>query len=209
MPTKIDYKKEQKELYQPSAKQPSVVEVPSMSFIMVNGSGDPNDSAEFEAGVEVLYGLSYTLKFMLKGSGTPDYTVMPLEGLWWNTKQRKFDWRKDKWDWAEWKWTVMIAQPSHITEEDVKVASAELKRKKDPIALKKARFREFDEGLAVQIMHIGPFSEEGPTVSKLHAFAADNDLRLRGKHHEIYLSDPRRARPEKMKTIIRHPVSGR
>lgn len=209
MTTKIDYKKEMKEFYRPSAKQPSLVEVPPMNFLMVNGSGDPNDSPEFEAAVEVLYGLSYTLKFMLKGSGGPDYTVMPLEGLWWNPQRRKFDWKRDKWDWSEWKWTVMIAQPDHIAADDVKAASAELKQKKDPVALRKVRFREFEEGLAVQIMHIGPYSEEGPTVSKLHAFAAENGYRLRGKHHEIYLSDPRRARPGKMKTVVRHPVSAR
>jgi hypothetical protein len=207
MATKIDYKKEMKELYRPSAKKPSVVEVPPLEFLMVNGSGDPNNSPEYAAAVEVLFGLSYTLKFMLKGRGGPDYTVLPLEGLWWNPQRRKFDWKKDKWDWREWKWTAMIAQPSHVNGDDIKEASVELKRKKDPPALSKARFREFDEGLSVQIMHIGPYSEEGPTISMLHDFAADKGYKLRGKHHEIYLSDPRRARPDKMKTVIRHPVS--
>jgi hypothetical protein len=205
--TKIDYKKELKEFYLPSAKQPSIVEVPTMSFLMINGRGNPNDSQEFEDAVTALYGLSYTLKFMLKGKGAPDYTVMPLEGLWWNPAKRKFDPRKDMWDWDEWKWTLMIAQPVHINAENVKAASAELKRKKNPPALAKSRFREFDEGLSVQIMHIGPYADEEPTITRLHLFAVDNGYKLRGKHHEIYISDPRRAKPQSMKTVVRHPVS--
>lgn len=206
MAVKIDYRKELKELYRASPKKPATVAVPAMNFLMVNGKGDPNDSQEFEDAVAVLYGLSYTLKFMLKGGGAPDYSVMPLEGLWWNPKKRKFDWLRDKWDWNEWQWTLMIAQPSHITAANVKEASAQLKRKKDPVALARCRFRVFDEGLSIQIMHIGPYAEEGPTVAVLHGFAAENGYSLRGKHHEIYLSDPRRADPRKMKTIIRHPV---
>lgn len=207
MATKIDYRKELKEFYRPSPKAPSLVEVPTMNFLMVDGRGNPNTSQEFEDAVAALYGLSYTLKFMLKGSGTPEYTVMPLEGLWWNPANKKFNWQNDKWDWDEWVWTLMIAQPGHISADDFKAARAELKKKKDPPALSKVRFKEFAEGPSAQIMHIGPYSEEGPTVSTLHGFVKESGHRLRGKHHEIYLSDPRRADPMKMKTIIRHPVS--
>jgi len=209
MMAKIDYKQEMKELFRPSAKTPSVVDVPAMNFLVIDGSGDPNGSPEFEAAVEALYGLSYAIKFAIKKQGGPDYTVMPLEGLWWNPRKRAFNWERDEWDWSEWKWTLMIAQPTHVTDGHVRSCRAELGAKKNPEALDRVRFREFEEGLSVQVMHIGPFSEEGPTVTRLHDFAADNGYRLRGKHHEIYLSDPRRAKPEKMKTVLRHPVSPR
>lgn len=201
--TKIDLKKELKHLYKPATKKVELVEVPEMNFLMVNGKGAPEGSQEFQEAIEVLYGVSYTLKFMLKGQKKgPDYTIMPLEGLWWMAGGGDFDIKRE----SDWKWTLMIVQPGHITEDDVKEAAAQLKEKKDPQGLKKLRFRGFEEGLSVQIMYIGPYSEEKDTIEKMESYASENGYRFRGKHHEIYLGDPRRTAPEKLKTVLRHPV---
>ncbi|MFA5801986.1 MAG: GyrI-like domain-containing protein [Thermoleophilia bacterium] len=198
---RIDLIRELKGLYKPSAKKPAIVDVPGMNFLMVDGVGDPNDN-QFQEACNALYGMSYTLKFMLKKHGRPDYRVMPLEGLWWMAGTRDFDMsRRD-----EWKWRAMIVQPDPVTADDVKQTRAELREKKDPRALPKVKFKDFAEAKAVQIMYIGPYSEEGPTIQMLHQFAADSGFKLAGKHHEIYLGDPRRSAPEKLKTIIRQPV---
>ena len=173
-----------------------------MNFLMVDGSGDPNKSPEFQEAVEALYGVSYTLKFSVKKSGGPDYAVMPLEGLWWMDDPEGFDIEKKD----QWKWTVMIAQPDFITSAMVEDAVRQVKSKKDSPSLSRMRFESYSEGAAVQIMHIGPYAEEGPTVARLHDFARANGYELAGKHHEVYLSDPRRCAPEKMKTIMRQPV---
>jgi hypothetical protein len=201
---KIDLKKEMKTLYQASGKEPIKVEVPTMSFLMIDGKGDPNESQSFKDATEALFPLAYTLKFMLKkGSLAIDYGVMPLEGLWWAEDMSKFK-ADDK---SNWKWTLMMMQPAFITGEMVASASAEVKKKKNPIALSRIRFEAFDEGLAAQILHSGPFSEEGPTIERLHQFLEASGYKNRGKHHEIYLSDPRKVAPAKMKTIIRQPIS--
>lgn len=201
--SKIDLKKDLKTLYSPSAKEVSLVDVPSMHFMMIDGAGDPNTSKDFRDSIEALYGVSYTLKFMLKKrGGFPDWGVMPLEGLWWTDDMSRFSMEeKDSWN-----WTVMIMQPEFITEDHVREASAELAGKKNPIALPRLRFERFCEGLSAQIMHIGPYSTEGPTVAKLHEFIMRLERLPRGKHHEIYLSDPGRSAPEKLKTIIRQPI---
>ncbi|USF86377.1 GyrI-like domain-containing protein [Candidatus Endoriftia persephone] len=201
---KIDYKKEFKHLYKPSAKKVEVVDVPTMNFLMIDGEGDPNTSKSFQDAIEVLYPLSYTLKFTVKkGKIGIDYGVMPLEGLWWADDMSSFSvGNKD-----EWKWTLMIMQPDLITKEMVQEAIEQVKTKKDPVSLPLVRFEFFDEGKAAQIMHIGPFSEEGPTIEKVHSFIEENGSQRRGRHHEIYLSDIRRAAPEKWKTIIRQPMS--
>jgi len=199
--TKLDLTKELKELYKPSAKKPAIVEVPEMSFLMMDGSGDPN-SQGFQEACNVLYGMAYTLKFMLKKAGRADFKVMPLEGLWWMKGTRDFDVRKRE----EWQWRVMIAQPDEVTAKDVNKARSLLREKKDPPGLDKLKFKRFGEGRAVQIMYIGPYSDEGPTIQSLHEFAKENGFRLAGKHHEIYMGDPRRSAPEKLKTIIRQPV---
>ncbi len=201
---KIDYKKEFKHLYKPSAKKVEVVEVPRWNYLMVDGKGDPNTSQAFQDAIEVLYPLSYTLKFMIKrGEIGIDYGVLPLEGLWWADDMSSFSaGNKD-----EWKWTLMIMQPEPVTEELVKKAIAQVKTKKNPVSLPLVRFESFEEGKAAQIMHIGPFSEEAPTIEKVHSFIEENESQRRGKHHEIYLSDTRRALPEKWKTIIRQPMS--
>ena len=200
---KIDYKKELKHLYRSSAKKVEVVEVPKMNFLMIDGDGGPNHPT-FQNAIEVLFPLSYTLKFMIKKSDIGiDYGVLPLEGLWWADDMSSFI--KDKKD--DWKWTLMIMQPELVKKEMVVKAIEEVRKKKNPVALPLVRFESFAEGKAAQIMHIGPFSEEGPTVEKVYAYIGDSGSQRIGKHHEIYLSDIRRAAPEKWKTIIRQPMS--
>ena len=198
---KIDLKKELKELYFPPTKEPTMVQVPKMNFLMLDGKGSPSDD-EYHQAIESLYGVAYTLKFMLKKEGVTDFVVMPLEGLWWTQGETGLD-TSNK---ADWEWTALMLQPEQVTKLHVDKAVEELRRKKNPPGLSKLRFGSFDEGLAVQVMYIGPWSEEGPTIQMLHAFAKEKGYGLRGKHHEIYLSDPRRTAPEKLKTVIRQPV---
>jgi hypothetical protein len=200
---KIDYKKELKHLYKPSAKDVGIVNVPQMNFLMIDGKGDPNTSQTFQDAVESLYALSYAIKFMVKkGELAVDYGVLPLEGLWWAADMSKFSVESK----GDWQWTLMIMQPEFITGELVAEATEQVRNKKNPVALSSLRFESFTEGKAAQIMHIGPFSEEGPTIQKVHAFIKDNGGQLRAKHHEIYLSDIRKAAPEKWRTIIRQPM---
>lgn len=200
---KIDYKKELKDLYKSSAKKVDILSVPEMNFIMIDGAGDPNTSQKFQEAVEALFSISYTLKFMVKkGDLGIDYSVLPLEGLWWTDDMSQFNIEnKDN-----WKWTLMIMQPEYATRELFHEAVEQVKRKKNLPALPEVRFEAFSEGKAAQIMHIGPFSEEGPTVEKVHNIIKESGFNLAGKHHEIYLSDIRKAAPEKWKTIIRQPV---
>ncbi len=201
---KIDYKKELKHLYRSSAKKVEFVDVPKMNFFMIDGEGDPNRSQAYQDAIEALYALSYALKFKIKkGEIGIDYGVLPLESQWWADDMVSFT--EDKKD--DWKWTAMIMQPELVTKDMVKMAMEEVIKKKNPVALPMVRFESFTEGKAAQIMHIGPFTEEGPTVEKLHSFIEENGCHRVGKHHEIYLSDTRRAAPEKWKTIIRQPVS--
>ena len=199
---KIDFKKEMKHLYQPSAKEVVQVDVPTANYLMVDGEGDPNTSQAYSDAIEVLYAVSYTVKFIIKkGTSAVDYGVMPLEGLWWADDMSGFT-TADK---SSWKWTMMIAQPSFVTREIIELAIAEVKKKKNPTAISKIRLESFSEGRCAQIMHVGPFSEEGPTVEKVHQFIDYRSQRI-GKHHEIYLSDIRKAAPSKWKTIIRQPM---
>ena len=200
---KTDYKKALKELYNPSVKEPSIVNVPEMNYLMIDGTGYPGTSKDYMDSIEALYTVSYTLKFMIKKEKGIDYGVLPLEGLWWADDMTDFiKGNKDN-----WKWTSMIMQPEHVTKELYEKALDAAKKKKDLPALSKMRFEKYDEGLCAQIMHIGPYSAEGPTIEKLHKYIKEKGYDLRGKHHEIYLSDPRRSAPEKMKTVIRQPVS--
>jgi len=201
---KIDYKKKLKHLYRPSTKKVEIVDVPNMNFLMVNGEGDPNTSQSFQDAIGVLYPLSYTIKFMIKkGEVGIDYGVMPLEGLWWADDMSSFSVKNKE----GWEWTLMIMQPELVTKQMVHEAIEQVKVKKNPRSLPLVRFDSFVEGKAAQVMHIGPFSEEGPTVEKVHSFIKENGSQREGKHHEIYLSDIRRAAPEKWKTIIRQPMS--
>lgn len=203
MPDKIDLKKELKHIYQPSAKQPAILDVPAMAFLMLDGAGDQNTSPAYQAAVEALYGVSYTLKFMSKKQGR-DYVVMPLEGLWWGTPMGQHSFTQE--DKAKLKWTMMIAQPDFVTDAMVEHAIAETRRKKGLVNLDDLRFETFEEGTSVQILYLGPYDDEGPTIERLHQFAFDGGYRLRGVHHEIYLNDPRRTAPEKLRTVLRHPV---
>lgn len=199
---RIDYKKEFKDLYTASAERPALVQVPPLNYLIIDGTGDPNTSSAYQHAVQALFGMAYTIKFAIKKSpAAVDYGVMPLEGLWWMDDMRQFSVaRKD-----DWKWTLMIMQPTIVTQEIVETHRSELARKKDLPSLSSVKFDAFDEGRAAQILHIGPFSEEGPTIEKLHRFIEANGFELSGKHHEIYLSDVRRAAPAKWKTIIRQP----
>jgi len=201
---KINYKKQLQHLYKPSAKNVEVVEVPQMNFLMVDGEGDPNHSKAFSDAVEALFPIAYMLKFMVKkGETAVDYSVLPLEALWWADDMSAFrTGNKDA-----WKWTLMIMQPEFISAAMVEKALENVKKKKRPVALPLVRFEPFKEGKAAQIIHIGPFSEEGPTIEKVHNFIEKSGRRRVGKHHEIYLSDIRRAAPEKWKTIVRQPLA--
>jgi len=198
----VDLKKELKHLYQPSAKLIAQVDVPTMNYLMVDGEGDPNTSQAYSNAVEALFMVSYAVKFMVKkGASAIDYGVMPLEGLWWADDMSRFS-TTDK---SNWKWTMMIMQPSFVTPEIIDSAIADVKKKKNPAAISKLRLEAFSEGRCAQILHIGPFSEEGPTIEKVHQFI-DSMSRRAGRHHEIYLSDIRKAEPSKWKTIIRQPM---
>ncbi|MBT8321351.1 MAG: GyrI-like domain-containing protein [Eudoraea sp.] len=200
--SKRDIKKELKPLYQPRQSKVVTVDVPRFNFLMIDGKGDPNTAIEYKQAVEALFSLSYTLKFTVKkGPLGIDYGVMPLEGQWWAEDMEDFE-NTPKDDWL---WTAMIMQPEMIGEDLVKEVSENLKKKKDLPALEKIRFEAYEEGRAAQTLHIGPFSEEGPTIKKVHAYIQELGFVLNGKHHEIYLSDIRRAAPEKWKTIIRQP----
>jgi len=199
---RIDLKKELKHLYYPSMRQVAIVDVPEMNFLMVDGAGDPNTVQEYKDAVEALYSLSYALKFMTRREKATDYAVMPLEGLWWTGDMSKFS-VEDK---DAWKWTAMIMQPEYVTKDLVDKALEHVKNKNLP-ALSKTRFESLHEGLSAQIMHIGPYAEESPTIQRLHRHIKENGYKLRGKHHEIYLSDPRKSAPERMKTVIRQPIT--
>jgi hypothetical protein len=208
----LDLRKQYKELYKPSAKKAVLVEVPRLQFAMIDGeiekAEEPGTSPAFAEAMMALYGLSYTLKFTskLRKINPIDYPVMALEGLWW-VEDGHFDITiKDNWH-----YTVMMLQPEHITQEMFETAREQVRKKRgDSPALSKARLEYFEEGLCVQIMHIGPYATEPATVEVMRAFAAEQGYRdcvgLGGKHHEIYLGDPRRADPAKLKTVLRHPV---
>jgi hypothetical protein len=163
----------------------------------------PGTSPSFQEAVEALYGISYTLKFMskLRKSDPIDYTVMALEGLWW-IDEGEFDIARP----GHWKWTLMILQPEHIGGEMFQAALRQLAKKKDNPTLSRLRLEGFHEGLCMQTMHVGPYADEPATIARMHTYADEHGYRLRGRHHEIYMGDPRRSKPEKLKTILRQPV---
>lgn len=212
MSAPFDFKKEYKELYQPKTK-PSIVDVPEMLFIAVDGEGDPNTSPEYQRAVQTLYGLSYAIKMSPRNGytieGFFDYVVPPLEGLWWGgdidletmtiTDKSKFSWR------------MMIRQPEFVTEEVFAWAQETLAKKKPELDPSIAKLWRFTEGLCVQVLHIGPYDEEPETVRRMDAWAEGQgykiDISSTRHHHEIYLSDPRRTAPEKLKTVLRHPIA--
>jgi len=195
-------KKELKQLYQASAKDVVEVDVPALRFLMVDGQGDPNTSQAYAQAVEALFSVSYTAKFIVKkGPQAIDYAVMPLEGLWWADDMSSFH-PGDK---AKWKWTAMIVQPGFVSNDVIDAAMAEVRKKKKAPGIDRLRLEEFTEGRCAQVLHVGPFSEEGPTIERLHAFIDARSGRS-GKHHEIYLSDIRRTQPSRWKTIVRQPM---
>lgn len=197
----VDFKKEFKKLYSPKT-EPEIVEFPPIKILALSGHGAP-ESKDFEQAVQALYGSFYTIKFGRKKAGLgPDFSGGPLEGLWWMGDNTGFDQTKRD----DWQWQVFLWVPDFISQKDLDTALELLKKKKPNPALEKVRLELFDEGQAAQILHIGPYSAEAPTIEKLHAYVESQGFRLRDKHHEIYMSDPRRSKPEKLKTIIRHPI---
>ena len=201
---KVDLRKALKHLYNPKPGKPELIEVPSLSYAMVDGHGDPNTSSEFQEAIEALYGVSFTAKFTLKKADPPvDYSVMGLEGLFWTADLSTFSMERR----GEWDWTLMIMQPKFVTREVFLETVERLSVKRPSPALNKLRLETLNEGLSVQVMHIGPYAEEPTTIGALHAFIRANGYEFSGRHHEVYLSDPRKAKPETMKTIIRQPVT--
>jgi hypothetical protein len=204
----IDFKKEQKELYQPKTT-PSIIDVPEMIFIAVDGKGDPNTSAEYAAAIETLYGLSYSIKMNIKS--ILEYVVLPLEGFW-NVDDDTFRGGgaaiTDK---GKFSWTMLIRQPEFMTVEVFEAAKVVLAKKKPNLDTSKARLEKITEGLCVQVMHIGSYDDEPATITMMDKYAIDSgyviDIDTTRQHHEIYLSDPRKVAPEKLKTIVRHPIS--
>jgi hypothetical protein len=205
---KIDLKQQFKFLYAAPVKKVLLVDVPELNFAMIEGAIEPGckpgDSPQFQENMQALYGAVYTLKFGLKlrKEDPVDYPVMALEGLWW-VEDGQFDILRP----GNWKYTVMIMQPDIITPDLFADALTQLRKKKPSPAIDRLRLERFHEGPSVQVMHIGPYSEEPATVARMDAFASENGYAMHGKHHEIYLGNPLRADPAKLKTILRHPVT--
>lgn len=204
---KLDLKKDLKDLYNPPSKEVVVVNVPRFKFVQIDGEIEPGfgpgDSPGFGEAMQALYGVAYTLKFnaKLRQQNPVDYSVMALEGLWW-TETGAYNVTHPE----GWKYNLMILQPGLVSAEMFAEALAQLRKKRPSPALERLRLEEFEEGLCVQIMHIGPYASEPATIAKMDAYAAAHGYRMHGKHHEIYMSDPRRTQPEKLRTILRHPV---
>jgi len=200
--SKVDFKKTLKQFYIPP-REFVIVDVPEMQFVMVDGHGDPNTAQEYKEAIEALYAVAYKMKFISKKTLERDYTVPPLEGLWWAEDMATYLTREK----SQWDWTMMIMTPEWISVEILAEAVKQVRQAKDPASLDQVRLERYQEGLSVQIMHIGSYDDEGPVLAQMHSdFIPDSGLIENGKHHEIYLSDPRRVVPEKMKTVLRQPV---
>ena len=205
----FDYKKEYKEFYLP-ADSPGIVTVPSMNYIAVRGCGDPNaENGEYKKSIEILYGIAFTIKMSKKGDhrieGYFDYVVPPLEGFWWQKSAVEIDFSHKE----TFEWYSVIRLPDFVTRADFDWAAAEAaeKKKKD---FSRAEFLTYDEGLCVQCLHMGSFDDEPATIARMHEFMEQQgyvlDITDKRMHHEIYLSDARRTAPERLKTVIRHPI---
>lgn len=201
MPSKIDFKKELKELYAPSAKEISVVKVPRLNFLSIDGKGNPNTSQEYQEAIEALYPVAFKIKFTSKKELGKDYAVMPLEGLWWAKDMSKFSLENK----SDWLWKAIIMQPEFITQKIYQKAVEEVKAKKNLPGLDKIKFETLEEGLSAQILYIGSYADEKPTIDSIHDFIKSQGGAMTQKHHEIYLSDPRKTAPDKLKTVIRQP----
>lgn len=206
----IDFKKIEKDLYQPGAK-PAIIEVPEMTFIMIDGHGDPNTSEAYQTAIEVLYGLAYTVKMSKTGGrqlkGYYDFVVPPLEGLW-STDTGVVE--TDITDKNAFCWTSMMRMPEFVTPEVFEEVKIHLSKKKPSLDSSIARLEVFTEGLCAQVMHTGSYDSEPATIHALKTFVAESGYRIdlsdKRKHHELYLNDPRKTSPEKLKTIIRYPI---
>lgn len=201
--TKFDFKAERKDLYAPPRGAFSIVTVPPMTFLTIDGAGNPNTVPAYKEAVEALYAVSYVLKFASRRKSGRDYVVGPLEGLWsaadWSAFERR---AKD-----EWRWTMMIRQPDWITRAVVETTITSTRAKKPLPGLPLLRLEAFDEGRCVQILHVGSYDDEAPVLARLHReFLPQHGLAPAGRHHEIYLSDPRKTPPARLRTILRQPV---
>lgn len=201
---KIDFTKQLKQLYRPSAADFALVQVPPLTYLMLDGQGDPNTAPAYAQALEALYAVAYRTKFISKDELGKDYVVPPLEGLWWADDMASFTVARDK---RAWSWTMMIMLPEWITPALYERACAEVGRKKAPASLGALRMEQYDEGLCAQIMHTGSYDDEAPVLARLHGeWLAQHGYAENGKHHEIYLSDPRRVAPANMKTVLRQPI---
>ena len=206
---KYDVKREHPELYAPSAKEFAIVDVPGMRYLAVDGHGDPNTAARYRDAVEALFGVAYAVKFASKRMLGRDFVVAPLEGLWWAEDQGAFV-ARDK---GAWSWTLLIAQPDWIDDDAVGAAidavrakSAKAGGRENP-ALDELRLEHLHEGPSAQILHVGSYDDEAPTLARLHdEWMPQQGLTFNGLHHEVYLSDARRTAPEKLRTVLRQPV---
>lgn len=198
---KLDLRKTLKPFYAPPAGEVELVRVPLMKYVMVDGGGEPGGDS-FREAMGVLYSVAYTLKFRCKKLLKKDFTVMAPEGLWWVKGGGFIPERR-----TDWLWTLMIVLPDFVTTKMFANAVEEVRKKKNPPGLQRARLVPFDEGLCVQTMHVGPYSAEPESIARLDAYVKEHGYRTAGKHHEIYFGDPRRTAPSKLRTIIRHPVA--
>jgi hypothetical protein len=200
----LDLKKEFKQLYTQASGKISILDIPALNFLAIDGNGDPNTSPEYTAALEALYAVAFGLKFFIKkrSKNPVDYPVMPLEGLWWVPDMREFDVNKK----GNWQWRMMIMQPSVVDEELLQSMKGEVDRKKHLPSVSRLQLIRYDEGKAAQILHVGPYATEGPTIRKLHDFIVEQEYERDGHHHEIYLGDPRKTEPSRLKTIIRQSV---
>jgi hypothetical protein len=203
MVEKVDFKKELDQLYGPKNKDWELIDVPAMNFLMVDGKGDPNTAQDYSDAVAALYGVAYAIKFMSKKGLAKDYGVQPLEGLWWASDPAAFENGRK----AEYRWTMMIMQPEWITGAMVSEAVAATADKKELSALSRVRFERYHEGRSLQLLHMGSYDDEAPKLKYLHyEYMPQHNLTFNGHHHEIYLSDPRKTAPARLKTILRQPV---
>ncbi len=197
----LDLRKELRHLYKAAVGSCQLVDVPELQYLMVDGSGDPAAAAAFQDAMQTLYSVVYTLKFRSKALGR-DFVVMPVEGLWWSDQPDAF--AADDRD--AWRWTMMVMVPDFIEPALVEECSAAAGAKRELPALDLLRFERYAEGRSAQTMHLGPYDEEGPTIAMLHEYVTAEGLTFAGRHHEIYMNDPRRTAPERLKTLIRQPV---
>jgi hypothetical protein len=204
----IDLRRQMKDLWSPPAGNVVLVTVPALQYLMIEGTGNPNTSKAFPEAIQALYSTAYTMKFGAKTAGVADWKVMPLEALWWTTSGKDVsDADFEGKGGGDIAWKALLMQPTVVTKDMLEQAKAEvIRKKKDVPALVKVRLETWTEGLSVQTMYVGPYDGERPTIDMMHAWMTENGYRARGRHHELYLSDPNRTAPEKMKTILRLPV---